>query len=845
MLSLREQLILQISGDLLSPQSALDGATQQSGAAPPCGAMGFGAGGVAPQQPLSLLGGSGASGGGPSPSAPLAHHGSVVQLSPQLPALSPSSPFASLLVGVATASSDDAPSLLRDALLSPAFVLAADANALGNVLRTLLAPHAAALWVALDALVETMLGARYYASDEARAAAAAADPAGTDEHAFLAVLLRAASLLAAWAEDAGAALPPAFWTAAQRLHAVVLHIEDTGDGRAVRTAVCRLAERLWAQKREQRNSVAFLTIVVLLVEALEEGAGDGAVRRVWAMRECLGLFDWADGDNDSLRELLLQCFTRPLFTRSADNRRVLSFFLDTCPALVAKAPVDVVEQLVRDGWRQPPPSALASALSAVGAGPQLPPPGSTFAPAPFTTASGAAAPTAAAVAAATASTHAGGGGAPPLPPPPLPPPGTAPASAPAPIATAVTAAAAVAATVASVQSSVASRTRSAANAAAAAPTSAHGATASAAGGASSTAPSSSTGLSSRPLYSSLANSLSSRLQALVSGGAPASRGSLVDDAERAVEQHAVGLFEKLKACSRTKLTGFSDRLLAVSSALGATGPLGSASAAAVPSGEHASFHQPPSMLGDASAHASRRSATSPHIRIPALFSAVFADVASPHTAVGLECGAYVYGTERADDGSFTATTLLLPPQSVTNFDVDFAPDGALSPDGRTHVPAIDYFALDELFAERGLVCGGWIHTHPPPHSCFMSSVDLHSHAGMVVNNLTRMPRHVPQVAIVVAPLHTTAAYVMSDAGVAAVRACNESGFHDHDGQPGITSWKRDSLPFQTSWYNDAFITGLAVRTNDHVCVVDLRGWDGRMTSARMMEHVKRMLNQRV
>ena len=125
----------------------------------------------------------------------------------------------------------------------------------------------------------------------------------------------------------------------------------------MRTAICKLNERLWAQKRAQRNIVTPLTIAVLLFEVHGEGAGDAIVKRVWSMRECLTLFDWSDSDNDSLRELLLQCFAKPLLTRNADNRRVLASILSQCPALVAEAHAFIRLQLTngcgaraQEGW---------------------------------------------------------------------------------------------------------------------------------------------------------------------------------------------------------------------------------------------------------------------------------------------------------------------------------------------------------------------------------------------------------------------------------------------------------------------------------------------------------------
>lgn len=205
------------------------------------------------------------------------------------------------------------------------------AAALTEALQLLTEEQIAKLWTVLDSLVEAVLNAKFYEP------AAASDVAGQSDAGPMAVLTRSVALLSAWVTDDKVSLSAAFWQTVQRFHAVILHIEDTKDGRGLRTAICKLNEKLWAQERPERNSVASLTLVVLLVEALEEGATDGVVRRLWGMRGALGLFEWSEPENDSLRELLLSCFARPLFTKNGDNRRVLGAIMAQCAPLVPEA----------------------------------------------------------------------------------------------------------------------------------------------------------------------------------------------------------------------------------------------------------------------------------------------------------------------------------------------------------------------------------------------------------------------------------------------------------------------------------------------------------------------------
>ncbi|KAG6851603.1 hypothetical protein H0H87_000332, partial [Tephrocybe sp. NHM501043] len=102
----------------------------------------------------------------------------------------------------------------------------------------------------------------------------------------------------------------------------------------------------------------------------------------------------------------------------------------------------------------------------------------------------------------------------------------------------------------------------------------------------------------------------------------------------------------------------------------------------------------------------------------------FLAIAAPNTARNLETCGLLLGRERSQppgDGSnasegkdkgFLVTTMLIPKQRATS--------DTCNMEGEEGVLA---------FTEgRGLITLGWIHTHPT-QSCFMSSVDLHTHSG--------------------------------------------------------------------------------------------------------------------
>ncbi|KAF4658187.1 hypothetical protein FOL47_008133 [Perkinsus chesapeaki] len=84
-------------------------------------------------------------------------------------------------------------------------------------------------------------------------------------------------------------------------------------------------------------------------------------------------------------------------------------------------------------------------------------------------------------------------------------------------------------------------------------------------------------------------------------------------------------------------------------------------------------------------------------------------------------------------------------------------------------PVLD-FALS-----NGLLCIGWIHTHPS-QSCFLSSIDLHTSLGYQVLCDEAL-------AIVVAPTdpqhQPCGVFRLTEYGIAYLKTCNRRGFHKH------------------------------------------------------------------
>ncbi|KAI0062561.1 hypothetical protein BV25DRAFT_1885276 [Artomyces pyxidatus] len=142
----------------------------------------------------------------------------------------------------------------------------------------------------------------------------------------------------------------------------------------------------------------------------------------------------------------------------------------------------------------------------------------------------------------------------------------------------------------------------------------------------------------------------------------------------------------------------------------------------------------------------------------------FTSIASINTSRNRETCGLLLGKDRGS--KFVVTTLLIPKQHSTS----------------------DTCTMDEeelvlqFTEERSLITLGWIHTHPT-QSCFMSSVDLHTHSGF--------QRMLPEsFAVVCAPKSTPnfGIFRLTDPpGLQTILECNaKEAFHPHPDRPIYT-----------------------------------------------------------
>ncbi|KAF8046917.1 hypothetical protein N665_3338s0002 [Sinapis alba] len=154
-----------------------------------------------------------------------------------------------------------------------------------------------------------------------------------------------------------------------------------------------------------------------------------------------------------------------------------------------------------------------------------------------------------------------------------------------------------------------------------------------------------------------------------------------------------------------------------------------------------------------------------HLHVPVRIMEDFLRLARSNTERNLETCGVLAGSLK--NRVFHITTLIIPKQESTS-------------DSCQTLNEEEIFEVQDRLSLFPL---GWIHTHPT-QTCFMSSVDLHTHYSYQI----MLPE---AVAIVMAPTDETTPhgiFHLSDpSGVSVIRNCQQRGFHPHeeseDGNP--------------------------------------------------------------
>ncbi|TYH01761.1 hypothetical protein ES288_A09G085400v1 [Gossypium darwinii] len=147
-----------------------------------------------------------------------------------------------------------------------------------------------------------------------------------------------------------------------------------------------------------------------------------------------------------------------------------------------------------------------------------------------------------------------------------------------------------------------------------------------------------------------------------------------------------------------------------------------------------------------------------HLHVPVRMMEDFLRLARSNTEKNLETCGVLAGSLK--NRVFHITTLIIPKQESTS-------------DSCSTLNEEEIFEVQDKLSLFPL---GWIHTHPT-QTCFMSSVDLHTHYSYQI----MLPE---AIAIVMAPTDTSSPhgiFHLSDpGGVSIIRNCQQRGFHPHE-----------------------------------------------------------------
>lgn len=161
---------------------------------------------------------------------------------------------------------------------------------------------------------------------------------------------------------------------------------------------------------------------------------------------------------------------------------------------------------------------------------------------------------------------------------------------------------------------------------------------------------------------------------------------------------------------------------------------------------------PPKLSQDASSNSYQ------DLHIPVKIMDDFLRLARENTTKNLETCGVLAGSLK--NRVFHITTLIIPKQEATS-------------DSCQTLNEEEIFDVQD---KRSLFPLGWIHTHPT-QTCFMSSVDLHTHYSYQV----MLPE---AIAIVMAPTDSQSPYgifhLSDPGGVSVIRSCQQRGFHPHE-----------------------------------------------------------------
>ncbi|KAJ3337978.1 Condensin-2 complex subunit G2 [Gonapodya sp. JEL0774] len=93
--------------------------------------------------------------------------------------------------------------------------------------------------------------------------------------------------------------------------------------------ISELCELWWRQDRAGREEVAPQAMSWMLMRSLSDDGKGADVKRVYAMKDALCVFDWDDESAETIKVLVGHCFHKPSFFKSPEGKKFLVFALSS------------------------------------------------------------------------------------------------------------------------------------------------------------------------------------------------------------------------------------------------------------------------------------------------------------------------------------------------------------------------------------------------------------------------------------------------------------------------------------------------------------------------------------
>lgn len=116
------------------------------------------------------------------------------------------------------------------------------------------------------------------------------------------------------------------WDIIDLLHESLFSLHSCGnEGVSVQRSIVLLCETYWSGHFVQRDEFITQLIPLLVLKTLDGNATKADIKRLWNMRDALGLLNFQDETIAQLRSFLLKTVSSPLYIKNVEGRKMISF----------------------------------------------------------------------------------------------------------------------------------------------------------------------------------------------------------------------------------------------------------------------------------------------------------------------------------------------------------------------------------------------------------------------------------------------------------------------------------------------------------------------------------------